>query len=88
MAPTFYMSLSGLDKQSAVKQVQVLTLCFSCETFTNLSLTAEDIYKSVATIISAIKRMLLDTSINQLNEETFIVDHSSQENPSMITLFH
>jgi len=39
-----YTSLSGLDKQSAPKQVQALTLCFSRETLTivdNLGLTEE-----------------------------------------------
>ena len=38
-----YMSLSGLGDQTAEKQVQALTLCFSCETVTivnNLELTA------------------------------------------------
>ena len=53
-----YMSLSGLGEETAVKQVQALTLCFSCKTLTivnNLGLTTED-RGSVTSIISAIKK--------------------------------
>ena len=53
-----YMSLSGLSGESPKKQVQALTLCFSRETLTivnNLGLTTEE-FKSVASIISAIKK--------------------------------
>jgi len=53
-----YTSLSGLDKQSAPKQVQALTLCFSRETLTivdNLGLTEEQ--RGDATcIVEAIQR--------------------------------
>ena len=37
-----YQSLSGLDKKSAAKQIQALTLCFLCDTLSivqNLGLT-------------------------------------------------
>ena len=64
-----YMSLSGLGKETAVKQVQALTLCFSRETLTivnNLGLTAED-RGSVASIISAIKKYVAG-HINELVE--------------------
>ena len=52
------MSLSTLGEETAVKHVQALTLCFSCETLTivnNLGLTTED-RGSVTSIISAIKK--------------------------------
>ena len=53
-----FMSLPGLGEETAVKQVQALTLCFSRETFTivnNLGLTTED-RGNVTSIISAIKK--------------------------------
>ena len=53
-----YMSLSRLGEETAVKQVQALTLCFSRKTLTivnNLGLTTKD-HGSVASIISAIKK--------------------------------
>jgi len=53
-----YISLSRLSEESAVRQVQALTLCFSCETLTivdNLSLTTEE-HKSVTSIICHIKK--------------------------------
>ena len=51
-----YLSLSGLCNEDAQKQVQALTLCFSCETLIvqNLGLT-EDERNSVDSIIHAIK---------------------------------
>jgi len=62
-----YVSLSGPSEESAVKQVQALTLCFSHETLTivdNLSLTTED-RKSVTAIIRAIKKYVTG-HINEL----------------------
>ena len=53
-----YMSLSGLEKESAAKQVQALTLCFSCDTLSivqNLGLNEEQ-KGSVEAIIRAIQR--------------------------------
>ena len=53
-----YRSLSGLDKESQVKQVKALTLCFSRETLTivdNLGLTAEQ-RGSVTSIVEAMQR--------------------------------
>ena len=53
-----YKSLSGLAKESATKQMQVLTLCFSRETLSivqNLGLTEEQ-RESVDKTIRAIKR--------------------------------
>ena len=53
-----YISLSALSGESPEKQVQALTLCFSHEILTivnNLCLTTEE-FKSVASIISAIKK--------------------------------
>ncbi len=61
-----YFSLSGLDKQSDVKQVQALILCFSRETVTivdNLGLIATQRGK-VHDIITAIKRYVQ----GQINE--------------------
>ena len=59
------MPLSGLDKQSQVKQIQALTLCFSHETVTivdNLGLT--DTQKGNAKqIVTAIQRY-----VGQINE--------------------
>ena len=52
------MSLSRLGEETAVKQVQALTLCFSRKTLTianNLGLTTED-HGSVTSISSAIKK--------------------------------
>lgn len=52
------MSLSGLEGQEAAKQVQALTLCFSCETVTivnNLGLTAAQC-GDAAQIITAISQ--------------------------------
>ena len=53
-----YMSLFGLGEETAVKQIQALTLCFSRKTLTivnNLGLTTED-HGNVTSIISAIKK--------------------------------
>ena len=58
-----YVSLSGLDKQSQAKQVQALTLCFSRETVTIVSLT--DAQKGNAKhIVTAIQQYVE----GQLNE--------------------
>ena len=64
-----YRSLSGLDKESAAKQVQALTLCFSHDTLLivqNLGLTEEQ-RGSVEETISAIKRYV-DGHINETVE--------------------
>lgn len=61
-----YASLSGLSEESATKQVQALTLCFSRDTLAivqNLGLS-EDERKNVSSIISAIKRYI-DGHINE-----------------------
>ena len=64
-----YRSLSGLDKESAAKQVQALTLCFSHDTLLivqNLGLTEEQ-RGSVDETIRAIKRHV-DGHINETVE--------------------
>ena len=64
-----YCSLSGLADQDAAKQVQALTLCFSCDTLSvvqNLGLTDEE-RASVTSIISAIKRYI-DGHVNEMVE--------------------
>ena len=64
-----YWSFSGLDKESAAKQVQALTLCFSRDTLSivqNLGLTEEQ-RGSVEETISAIKRYV-DGHINETVE--------------------
>ena len=63
---TSYCTLSGLAEESAVKQVQVLTLCLSRETLSivnNLGLTEEQ-KKDPTVIIAAIKRHI-DGHINE-----------------------
>ena len=68
-----YLSLSGLDKQSQVKQVQAFTLCFSRETVTivdNLRLT--DTQKGNAKqIIAAIQRYVEDQINESINRRNF-----------------
>ena len=64
-----YRSLSGLDKESAAKQIQALTLCFSRDTLSivqNLGLTEEQ-KGSVDETIHAIKRYI-DGHINETVE--------------------
>ena len=61
-----YLSLSGLDKEIAAKQVQALTLCFSRETLTiveNLGLTAEQ-KSDITRTVDAIQRYV-DGQINE-----------------------
>ena len=76
------MSLSGLAEESAEKQVQALTLCFSRETLTivqNFGLTDEE-KKSVTAITCAIKRHI-DGHINESVERRNLdVELSKQEN--------
>jgi len=65
-----YRSLSGLAQQDAVKQVQALTLCFSCDTLSivqNLGLTDEQ-RGSIDAIISTIKRYI-DGHVNETVEQ-------------------
>ena len=64
-----YRSLSRLDKESQVKQVKALTLCFYHETLTivdNLSLTAEQ-RGSVTSIVEAMQ-CYIEGHINELVE--------------------
>ena len=64
-----YRSLSGLDKESAAKQIQALTLCFSRDTLSivqNLGLTEEQ-KGSVDETIHAIK-CYIDDHINETVE--------------------
>ena len=64
-----YRSLSGLDKESAAKQIQALTLCFSRDTLSivqNLGLTEEQ-KGSMDETIHAIKRYI-DGHINETVE--------------------
>ena len=64
-----YASLSGLNGEDEAKQVQALTLCFSCKILTivqNLGLS-EDERKSVSAIIVTIKRYI-EGHINELVE--------------------
>ena len=61
-----YISLSGLVDESAARQVEALTLCFSRETLTivdNLGLTTDQ-RKSIEDIITAIKQYI-DGHINE-----------------------
>jgi len=61
--------LSGLADQSDKKQVQALTLCFSCETLTivqNLGLSEDD-KKKVSPIITALK-CYVDGHVNETVE--------------------
>ena len=60
------ISLSGLDKELPVKQVQALTLCFARETVTiveNLGLTAEQ-KRSVSEIVSAVQ-LYVEGQVNE-----------------------
>jgi len=64
-----YLSLSGFTDESAAKQVQALTLCFSCDTLTivqNLRLNKEQ-KGSVDAITQAIK-LYIDGHINKAVE--------------------
>ena len=64
-----YLRLSGLGTQPPAKQVQALTLCFSCETVTvvdNLGLS-DDQRGSVGEIVVAIQRYV-DGVINRTVE--------------------
>ena len=68
-----YLSLSGLDTQAAVKQVQALTLCFSRETVTsvdNLGLTNAQ-RGSVAEIVVAIQRYVEGHINESVERRTF-----------------
>ena len=68
-----YLSLSGLDTQEAAKQVQALTLCFSCKTVTiveNLSLSDTQ-RNSVAEIVAAIQRYVEGHINESVKRRTF-----------------
>ncbi len=75
-----YFSLSGLNKQSDVKQVQALTLCFSRQTVTivdNLGLTATQRGK-VQDVITVIERYV-QGQINETVERRNFRRHVQQE---------
>ena len=75
-----YLSLSGLSDQSAEKQVQALTLCFSRETLTivdNLGLT-DDQRKSVKEIVTAIEAYV-NGQINESVERRAFRSRTQQE---------
>ena len=84
-----YMSLPGLGEETAVKQVQALTLCFSCETLTivnNFGLTTED-RGSVTSIISAIKKYVAGHINESVERRNFRRRTQHLGSPSMISLF-